>query len=145
MFCSCCGRKLRLEWRLDRVILDDYFAPPAAPVYTPPVPEPPAKVEEDGRFPAGYLKVVINLPRGCIPLKGSFSYYSVRWDGKDMGTCQMGGSITIRTLARTHQLILRQVNNRVVGNEVKEQSFQVPINGNRTLTVTATQTGFDVE
>ena len=62
-----------------------------------------------------------------------------------MGICQMGGCITLRTLARTHQLTLRQVNSRVVGSEIKEESFQVPINGSRTINVSVGPNGFEVE
>ena len=145
VFCSNCGKKLRLEWRIDKVSLDDGSAPPYSPRSNPQVPEPSSKVDNDERLPVGYLQVVINMPKDCIPLKGNFSYYGVKWDDKDMGICQKGESITLRTLARTHKLTVRQINSRMVGNEIKEESFQVPINGSRTINVKATPTGFEVE
>jgi hypothetical protein len=145
VFCSSCGKKLRLEWRIDRVTLDDGSAPASSTGFNPQVPAPSSRDDDDERLPVGYLQVTINMPKDCIPLKGSFSYYGVKWDGKDMGICQMGGCVTLRTLARTHQLTLRQVNSRVVGSEIKEESFQVPINGSRTINVSVGPNGFEVE
>ena len=145
VFCSSCGKKLRLEWRIERVALDDGSAPSFDPRTNPQVPPPSFMDEDDVRVPAGYLQVTINMPRDCIPLKGSFSYYGVKWDGKDMGICQMGGCITLRTLARIHQLTLRQVNSRIVGNEIKEESFEVPVNGARVINVRVGPDGFEVE
>ncbi|MBO4503081.1 MAG: hypothetical protein J5707_05490 [Candidatus Methanomethylophilus sp.] len=145
VFCSNCGKKLRLQWRIDSVTLDDGSAPAFTPRGNPQAPEPSSRVESDARLPVGYLQVTINMPRDCLPLKGNFSYYGVKWDGKDMGICQKGETITLRTLARDHQLTVRQINSRMVGNEIKEETFKVPINGSRTINVKVGPNGFEVE
>ncbi len=145
IFCSSCGKKLRITWKIDRVTLDDGL--PSGPVSAAhsPAPAPPRQETYDGEIPRGYLRVVINLPLDCVELKGNFSHYLIFWDDKEIGIAGKGECVKLRTLSRVHKLEIRQVNKKAVGSAEKTEIFQVPVNGDRVLNVKVEGNGFAVE
>ncbi len=142
VFCSSCGKKLRITWRIESVALDDGI--PRGPVSASSGPSRPQQ-NNDGEIPKGYLRVLINLPQDCLDLKGSFSHFMIFWDDKEIGFAGRGECIELRTLSRTHKLEIKQVNKKAVGSSERLETFQVPINGNRTLNVKVEGNRFTVE
>ncbi len=152
VFCSNCGKKLRITWKIDSVTLDDGLprgpvgAAPAAAAAAAPRQQPqPQQKPYDGEIPKGYLRVVINLPLDCLELKGNFSHYFIRWDDKEIGMAGKGECVTLRTLSRVHKLEVKQVNKKKVGSSEKVEVFQVPVNGDRILNVKIEGDGFAIE
>lgn len=142
VFCSSCGRQLHLTWRLECVsIIGSSPGMQAAPAAQP-APQP---APSQGRMPQGYLKVTVNMPKDEIKMKGSFSHFMVMWDEKEIGTADKGGYVTLRTLAREHKLEIIQVNKKVVGTEEKNNTFKVPIQGDRVINVVIDGKDFSVE
>ncbi len=145
VFCSSCGKKLRIYWKIDRVTLDDGLpAGPVAAAASAPA-QRPQQNTYDGEVPKGYLRVIINMPLDCLDLKGSFSHYFIRWDDKEIGIAGKGENVTLRTLSRVHKLEITQVNKKKVGSSNKTEVFQVPVNNDRILNIKIEGDGFAVE
>ncbi len=161
VFCSNCGKKLRITWKIDRVTIDDGLpsgpvgaAPAAAAVAVQPQPQPQPQPKpqpqaapkvNNGEVPKGYLRVTINMPLDCFDLKGNFSHFFIRWDDKEIGKAGKGESVRIRTLSRVHKLEIKQVNKRAVGSAEKVELFQVPINDDRVINIKIEGDEFVVE
>lgn len=109
----------------------DNFAPsaPAAPSVT--------GIEQSAN-------VIVYVPDRALDIKGSFSYFGIKWDGHDIANAHPGDYVNVSTVTGRHTLEIRQVNNTLFKTNIVRFSFDIRTDSQSNFKIVSNGSAFEL-
>lgn len=86
--------------------------------------------------------VTLRLPGNCVPSKGKFSYFGIKWDGRDFANAGLNENVTVPTTVGDHTLEIRQVCTMLTGIKVTKSEIPINVTGDMNISISANSYGF---
>ena len=80
-------------------------------------------------------RVTIRTPSFPVYDRGTFSYYTFIWDGRDVGVRELSDELELTTTPGTHTLEVRQLSNGIFRTHVLKSRWTVTIDSDAILDV----------
>ncbi|MCQ2079514.1 MAG: hypothetical protein MJZ38_05625 [archaeon] len=129
IFCRNCGTRLALTWTVQCTTADGAVSgisggtasTTGTSANTVPTPEPCKGLR---------ARVNIVLPTNPVKAKGTFSYFGIKIDGRDLSVGKQGMTLPFDTDVGRHELEIRQVNDTLLGTDVRRFGFTIDVSSN---------------